>query len=242
MTYLRITDAGKMASGNVAKATKELGGFCQKGQSLDRRPPSASTMNRLINMRTLSYIVRSTEAIHLIVKKCNCGLEFSGDMSAIMRHEVFVSAFTVFWSLLSDPDDLDIDGIRKPSYFSSVFENPPISVAGKDASTMADIIKELFILREFVPVGTIVENFAASLNEELCPLVNVPGDQGSENFGGHHCMKEINGAEAGGVFRKLFMGVLETDEEEVVYKRIAHPTSCTSLPPALQQKDSHPGW
>ena len=54
MSYLRITDAGKMASGNVAKATKELDGFCQKGQSLDRRPPSASTMNRLINMRTLS--------------------------------------------------------------------------------------------------------------------------------------------------------------------------------------------
>ena len=157
MTYLRITDVGKMASGNVAKATKELDGFCQKGQSLDRRPPSASTMNRLINMRTLSYIVRSTEAMHLIVKKCNCGLEFSGDMSAIMRNEFFVSAFTVFWSDLSEPDDRDIDGDRKPFYFSSVFENPPISVAGKDASTMADIIKELFILREFVPVGTTVD-------------------------------------------------------------------------------------
>ena len=144
MTYLRITDAGKMASGNVAKATKELDGFCQKGQSLDRRPPSASTMNRLINMRTLSYIVRSTEAIHLIVKKCNCGLEFSGDMSAIMRNEVFVSAFTVFWSDLSEPDDRDIDGDRKPFYFSSVFEDPPISLAGKDALTTDGLVKELF--------------------------------------------------------------------------------------------------
>ena len=74
-----------------------------------------------------------------------------------MRHEVFVSAFTVFWSLLSDPDDLDIDGIRKPSYFSSVFENPPISVAGKDAVTTDGVVKELFILREFVPVGTTVD-------------------------------------------------------------------------------------
>ena len=159
MTYLKIADAGKIASGNVAKVTDKLHGFCQEGQSLNRRPPSKATMNRLIDFRTLNYISISTEILHLIVKNCNCGLEFSGDMSAIMKHELFVSAFTIFWSTLSDPDDRDIDGDRKASYFSGVYENPPIPVAGKDAITMAGVVKELFILRKFVPADTTVENF-----------------------------------------------------------------------------------
>lgn len=225
MTYLKIADAGKIASGNVAKVTDKLDGFCQEGQSLNRRPPSKATMNRLIDFRTLNYISISTETLHFIVKNCNCGLEFSGDMSAIMKHELFVSAFTIFWSTLSDPDDRDIDGDRKAAYFSSVFENPPIPVAGKDAITMAGVVKELFVLRRFVSADTTVANFSASLDEKICPLRNVPGDQGGENFGGHHCMQGKECTEVGGLFRKLFVTPVEG---EVVGKRKANPTSCTA--------------
>ena len=158
MTYLKIADAGKIASGNVAKVTDKLDGFCQEGQSLNRRPPSKATINRLIDFRTLIYISISTKTLHFIVKNCNCGLEFSGDMSAIMKHELFVSAFTIFWSTLSDLDDRDIDGDRKAAYFSSVFENPPIPVARKDTITMAGVVKELFVFRRFVSADTAVGN------------------------------------------------------------------------------------
>ena len=63
------------------------------------------------------------------------------------------------------------------------FENPVIALAGKKAADIADALTQQMILRRLIPKDTKPEDVARilkSTNQETCPMVSYPADQGSE--------------------------------------------------------------
>jgi hypothetical protein len=138
LAQLAVRDAGRLGSGRVGPVIKAFDAFRTDGQSFNLQPAGRTVIDRFLWKRYLADLCLQNDEIEALLATLKAGILSSGDMSAMLGSELFVSALCLVGSFLLE--ETDTDGEPMMNTFANKYENPVLAVEGKTGEDLAGVM------------------------------------------------------------------------------------------------------